>query len=234
MFLQPKSNIKNQKVIGAEALARKRGPKGELIPPYEFIPQLEQEKLISFIDFFMLEEVCRFLEMLHEEGNTSFKISVNMSRVTMAENDYIQRIIEISDKYHFCRRQLEFEITESSQTMDNMRMEEDVLRLKELGFGISLDDVGTEYSSIPMLTLEGIDTVKLDRSFIVKMTNPKVDKLISYVIEMSHGIGLDVVAEGVETDGERKKLEQKKCDMYQGFLLSKPIPAAEFKEKFLS
>ncbi|MCI5822664.1 MAG: EAL domain-containing protein [Pararoseburia sp.] len=233
MFLQPKSNIENQKVVGAEALVRKISASGEVIAPYEFVPQLESEKLIYYIDFFMLEEVCKFLQSLCEKGNTNFKISVNMSRVTMAENNYIQKIVGICDKYQFQRAQLEFEITESSRTMDNMRMEEDIKRLKELGFGVSLDDVGTEYSSFPMLTLEGIDTVKLDRSFIVKMKNEKVDKLISYVIEMSHDMGMCVIAEGVETDRERVKLMEKNCDMYQGYLLSKPIPAEEFKQRYL-
>ena len=233
MFLQPKSNIENQSVVGAEALVRKINNSGEVVAPYEFVPQLESEKLISYIDFFMLEEVCKFLQQISKEDNHEFKISVNMSRVTMAENDYIQRITSICDKYDFRRSQLEFEITESSRTMDNMRMEEDIKRLKELGFGVSLDDVGTEYSSFPMLTLEGIDTVKLDRSFIVKMKNPKVDKLITYVIEMSHDMGMCVIAEGVETDQERLTLMQKDCDMYQGYLLSKPIPAEEFKNKYL-
>ena len=114
-----------------------------------------------------------------------------------------------------------------------MRMEEDVKYLKEMGFCVSLDDVGTEYSSFPMLTLEGLDTVKLDRSFILRMKQPKVNKLISYIIDMCHAMGLKVIAEGVETDQERLALMHKKCDMYQGYLLSKPIPAKEFYEKYI-
>ena len=132
------------------------------------------------------------------------------------------------------REQLEFEITESTQAIDNMRLEKEISELKKLGFGVSLDDVGTEYSSIPMLTMDGIDTVKLDRSFIVEMKNPKVEKLIGYMVEISHDLGLKVIAEGVETDEERENLQQKQCDMYQGYLLSKPIPAAEFKERYLT
>ena len=234
MYLQPKSNIEDSNIVGAEALVRKMTPDGQVIPPYEFVPLFEQEKLISLIDYFILEEACKFLERLDRKGNHQFKISVNMSRITMAENDYIYKIISICNQYSFSRRQLEFEITESAQTMDNMRMEKDSMELKGLGFGVSLDDVGTEYSSFPMLTLDGIDTVKLDRSFIVKMKNPKVDKLISYIIEMSHGLGLNVIAEGVETDEDRQSLCEKRCDMYQGYLLSRPIPADEFREKYLT
>ncbi|MDD6193346.1 MAG: EAL domain-containing protein [Lachnospiraceae bacterium] len=234
MYLQPKSNIQDTNIVGAEALVRKITPQGEVVSPYEFVPIFEQEKLISLIDYFILEEACKFLERLARKGNHQFKISVNMSRVTMAENDYIYKIISICNRYSFSRSQLEFEITESAQTMDNMRMEKDIAELKGLGFGVSLDDVGTEYSSFPMLTLDGIDTVKLDRSFIVKMKNPKVDKLISYIIEMSHDLGLYVIAEGVETDEDRQSLRDKCCDMYQGYLLSRPIPAEEFKERFLN
>lgn len=234
MYLQPKSNIEDARIVGAEALVRKIGADGTVIPPYEFVPLYEQEKLISLIDFFILEEACKFLERVTRRGNREFKISVNMSRVTMAENDYIYKIISICNQYTFSRSQLEFEITESTRTMDNMRLEKEIMELKQLGFGIALDDVGTEYSSIPMLTIDGIDTVKLDRSFIIQRNNPKVDRLISYVIEMSHDLGLYVIAEGVETDEDRMSLCEKQCDMYQGYLLSRPIPADEFKQKFLT
>ena len=153
--------------------------------------------------------------------------------MTLAEKNFAERVAEISSKYQFEHAYLEFEITESNETIDNMRMEEDVRSLKEMGFCVSLDDVGTEYSSFPMLTLEGLDTVKLDRSFILRMKQPKVNKLISYIIDMCHAIGLKVIAEGVETDQERLALMYKKCDMYQGYLLSKPIPAKEFYEKYI-
>lgn len=233
MYLQPKSSIEGTDIVGAEALVRKITAEGVVVPPFEFVPLFEKEKLISLIDFYILEEASRFLERLARQGNHTFKISVNMSRVTMAENEFIYKVISICNKYKFSRNQLEFEITESAQAIDNMRLEKDIIDLKALGFGVSLDDVGTEYSSFPMLTIDGIDTVKLDRSFIVKMNNPKVDKLIRYIIEMSHDLGLNVIAEGVETDEDRKSLREKNCDMYQGYLLSRPIPAEEFKNKFL-
>lgn len=234
MYLQPKANIDGKNVVGAEALVRRIAADGTVVPPYEFVPVLEKEKLIPLVDFYILEEACKFLDRLSRKGNHTFKISVNMSRITMAENDYIFNIISICNKYDVRREQLEFEITESTQAIDNMRLEKEISELKKLGFGVSLDDVGTEYSSIPMLTMDGIDTVKLDRSFIVKMKNPKVEKLIGYMVEISHDLGLKVIAEGVETDEERENLQQKQCDMYQGYLLSKPIPAADFKERYLT
>ncbi len=233
MYLQPKAYVSDTRVTGAEALVRYIGKDGRVVAPYEFISNLEQEKLISYVDFFMLEETCKLLGDLKRQGNESFVISVNASRVTMAEVDYIERVLEIVDRYDINRWQLEFEITESSQTMDKMRLEDDVRKLHELGFRVSLDDVGTDYSSFPMLILDGIDVVKLDRSFIIKLGTPKVDTLISHIIKLSHELGLFVIAEGVETDEVRQSLEEKGCDMYQGYLLSKPIPTEAFVEKYL-
>ncbi len=234
MYLQPKACIGGKKIIGAEALVRYHAKDGQIIPPYEFIPQLEAEKLISYVDFFMLDEVCNFLDVAKKKGDDDIKISVNMSRVTMAEDDFFERIIATCSKYDINNNQLEFEITESNHTMDDIRMEEDIRRLKQMGFGISLDDVGTEYSSFPMLIMDGIDTVKIDRSFILKYKDPKVDKMLSHIISMCHDLGQTVIAEGIETDEERLALMAKDCDLYQGYLLSKPIPVDDFVAKFLT
>ena len=233
MYLQPKACVGDKKVTGAEALVRLVSKDGRVITPYEFITHLEEQKLVSYVDFFMLEETCKLLSWLKQQGNDSFVISVNASRITMAEIDFIDRIVEITDRYQINRSQLEFEITESSKTLDSLRLEDDVRKLHQLGFKVSLDDVGTDYSSFPMLILEGITTVKLDRSFIIKMGQPKVDVLVSHIIDLSHDLGLNVIAEGVETDEVRQSLLQKGCDMYQGYLLSRPIPAEEFVEKYL-
>lgn len=228
MFLQPKSMIGNSKIVGAEALVRKIDTDGRIVAPYEFVPQLEQLRLIPKIDYFILEEACRLLERLHHENCSKLKISVNMSRVTLAENDYIEQIRSICERYDFPHERLEFEITESNKTMDTNRLEEAVTVLRSFGFGVSLDDVGTEYSSFPMLTLEGIDTVKLDRSFVIQINNPKARTLVKHLVDMCHDLGLSVIAEGVETDEHRELLQSLDCDMYQGYLLSKPIPVEDF------
>ena len=152
---------------------------------------------------------------------------------------FAKNLIELRKYHNFSQEELAEMIGVSRQTLSKYETGEslpDIEKSKLLAdaFGVSLDDVGTEYSSIPMLTMDGIDTVKLDRSFIVKMKNPKVEKLIGYMVEISHDLGLKVIAEGVETDEERENLQQKQCDMYQGYLLSKPIPAADFKERYLT
>lgn len=234
VFLQPKADIVTSKVIGAEALVRKEDIYGNIILPYEFVPQLEKEKLIPKIDFYMLEEVCDFLARMKREGYTDFKISVNMSRVTLAENDYIETVEKILDKYDFNIDQLEFEITESTETIDTRRLEDYIKKIKELGISISLDDVGTDYSSLPMLLVGGIDTVKLDRSLIIQIKNKQAFKLLKHVTDMCHDLGMDVIAEGVESDDIRSDLSDLKCDYYQGYLLSRPIPAEEFWKKYIA
>lgn len=232
MFLQPKADVKSSKIIGAEALVRKIDETGRVVLPYEFIPQLEKERLIPKIDFYMLEEACIFLEGLKKEGKTDFKVSVNMSRVTLIEHNYIESVKRIIGKYDFNTSQLEFEITESTETMDPQRFEECIKAIKSLGISISLDDMGTDYSSLTMLLLDGIDCVKLDRSLVTQIKTPKASKLLQHVTNLCHDFGMEVIAEGVENDDTRGDLEGINCDSYQGYLLSKPIPVDDFRIKF--
>lgn len=231
MYLQPKSRITETKIIGAEALIRKIDADRSVVPPYEFIPPLEKERLIPKIDFFMLEKVCQTLEQCGRERLAPLRISVNMSRITIAEHDYLDTVEHICSRYRFDHSLLEFEITETSQTMDSRRLQSTVICLREMGFCVSLDDVGTDYSSFPLLILNGINTVKLDRSFIMQMNNPRVHKLLKHIIAMCHDLEMDVIAEGVETHDSRQELARMGCDMYQGYLLSRPVPAGEFLDK---
>jgi len=234
MYLQPKAYIDSTTPIGAEALVRKVDASGKIIPPYEFIPLFERERLIPKIDFLMLEETCKFLEEQTEKGNDKFKVSVNMSRVTMAENNFLDTVREICGRYNFAPGTLELEITESNQTMDNNRLSDYVLQLRKEGIGVSLDDVGSAYSSLNLFVMEGIDTVKLDRSFMLQLDTPKMFTLVKYVINLAHELGMTVIAEGVETDEHRQKLADLGCDMYQSYLLSAPVPKDEFIARWLS
>lgn len=229
MFLQPKANTDSTKVIAAEALIRKIDEKGDMVPPMEFVPILEKEKLVPYLDFFMLNETCKTLERWKKENRQKLKISVNMSRVTLAEPDYINKVLSVTDRYDIDHSQVEFEITESQETMDRHTLEKIVEQIAELGFGVSLDDMGTEYSSVMMLTMNGLDTVKIDRGFVLQMNTEKGRMLVEHIIQMCHDLGELCIAEGVEDHDTRIMLHTMGCDMYQGYLLAKPIPVAEFE-----
>ena len=125
---------------------------------------------------------------------------------------------------------VEFEITESQETMDRKKLGEIILELAELGFGVSLDDLGTEYSSVMMLAMPGIDTVKIDRGFVLQMDTDSGKILVQHIIEMCHDLGEKCIAEGVEDDETREMLKDMGCDMYQGYLLAKPISIMDFEK----
>lgn len=229
VYWQPKAAMGSMKVIGAEALIRKTGTNGEIIPPFEFVPVLEKELLIPKIDFFVLEEVCKQLKEWKEKGKRLIKVSVNMSRVSVAETDFLEHILEICEKYGVEHQYLELEITESTDTKDNRKLPEIVSTLDELGFGVSLDDMGSDYSSLKMLTMKGIDTIKIDRSLVLQIHQSEGAALIRYIIALCHEIGKACIAEGVEDIRQASILADMKCDYYQGYLLNKPIPVTEFE-----
>ena len=234
LYLQPKSNIKDSVIIAAEALVRKVESDGRIIFPDKFIPVFEQHKLIAKLDFYMLEQCCILLHKWKEEGRRPIKLSVNMSRITLAEYDFIEHMNDICKKYNTDPSMLEIEITESSQTMSQHRLIDEVAQIRQLGYGVSLDDMGSDYSSLKMMLIDGIDTVKLDRELIWKMDTPKGKILIHHVIDMAHALGLRCLAEGVENDKQRAALQEMGCDLYQGYMLSKPIPVGDFESQYLS
>ena len=230
VYLQPKAAMNSTEVIGAEALIRKIGKDGRVVPPFEFVPILEKEMLISKVDFFVLEEVCKLLQKWDEQGRRKIKISVNMSRVSLAETNFLDHILEICNKYQADRGCIEFEITESTDTKDNRKLLEIVSTLSELGFGVSLDDMGSEYSSLKMVTMRGVDTVKIDRSLVLQIEEKEGAALIRYIIALCHEIGKKCIAEGVEDLKQAAILADMHCDYYQGYLLNRPVPVEEFEQ----
>lgn len=233
VYLQPKADICTNKIIGAEALIRKLDNDGNIVLPYEFVPVLENELLISRIDFFVLEETCKLLSRWKSEGKPLIKISVNMSRVSVAENDFIEHVTNICDRYQTPKNLIEFEITESTTTKDNRNLYQTVAALHEKGFGFSLDDMGSDYSSLSLLSLYGLNTVKLDRSMILKIDEPQGTILLKHIIAMCHELGQTCIAEGVENESQRNKLADMNCDFYQGYLIDKPIPIDTFEKQHL-
>ncbi|MCM1164924.1 MAG: GGDEF domain-containing phosphodiesterase [Lachnospiraceae bacterium] len=231
MFLQPKHSIKTGKIIGAEALARWQHPTKGMISPGDFIPVFEQNGFIRKLDSFIWEEACKRIRCWINAGIPPVPISVNISREYLQTFDVVDKVTRLINKYDIPISLLELEITES---LDGTGVEDVVKKMKDAGFKMLMDDFGAGYSSLNMLKTTQFDVLKIDRSFLSEfMESPRGRKIIEHTISMSQDIGLDIIAEGVETIEQAEFLSECGCDSAQGFYYSKPIPVAEFDKRLV-
>lgn len=231
MFLQPKHSISTGKIIGAEALARWKHPTRGMVSPAEFIPVFEENGFIIKLDTFIWEEACRRIRMWMDSGISPVPVSVNISREYVHTFDVTSMLLKLVEKHDIPISLLELEITESA---DSIGVEEIVRKLKSSGFKMLMDDFGSGYSSLNMLKNTPFDVLKIDKSFLDEfMDTDRGRKIIEHTISMSQDIGLDIIAEGVETNEQAQFLSQCGCDAAQGFFYSKPIPADEFDKRLL-
>lgn len=231
MFLQPKHSIKTGKIIGAEALARWQHPIKGMISPGDFIPVFEENGFILKLDMFIWEEACARIRSWINNKIPPVPISVNVSREYLQTFDVIDKIKSLLTKYDVPISLLELEITES---VDGTGVEDVVKKMKDAGFTMLMDDFGSGYSSLNMLKTTQFDVLKIDRSFLSEfMESQRGRKIIEHTISMSQDIGLDIIAEGVETVEQAKFLSDCGCDSAQGFFYSKPIPVAEFDKRLV-
>ncbi|MGN0633962.1 MAG: EAL domain-containing protein [Oscillospiraceae bacterium] len=228
MYLQPKYSISENIIIGSEALVRWMMPGKGMIPPNSFIPVFEQNGFIVKLDEYIWECACVELRKWIDLGFEPLPISVNVSRVHLKDHDFIGRIEALVQKYGIDKRLLELEITE---TIDNINSNAMVREAKEHGFTLLMDDFGSGYSSLNTLKSTPFDVLKIDRSFLNSfMESERGQKIISHTISMSKDIGLDLVAEGVETREQADFLSGCGCDAAQGFYYSKAIPVEDFEK----
>ncbi|MBQ5333116.1 MAG: EAL domain-containing protein [Oscillospiraceae bacterium] len=230
MFLQPKYCISTGKIIGAEALARWIHPKKGLISPADFVPVFEKNGFIIKLDRIIWEKACRKIREWIDKGLKPVPISVNVSREYLNGDESIQVLKELVKKYDIPIELLELEITES---VDAQGVESVVKKFKENGFTMLMDDFGSGYSSLNMLKTTQFDVLKIDRAFLSEfMESDRGRKIISHTISMSNDIGLDIIAEGVETKDQAEFLYSCGCDAAQGFYYSKPVPCEMFDNIF--
>lgn len=229
MFLQPKYNISTGEIIGAEALARWMHPYKGLIPPDQFIPIFERNGFILKLDQLMWEKACKKIRLWMDEGVTPVPISVNISREYLNTFDVVGKFNELVDKYRIPVQLLEAEITESCDADNTSDV---VRRMKECGFTMLMDDFGSGFSSLNMLKTTPFDVLKIDRVFLSEfMESERGRKIIAHTISMSRDIGLNIIAEGVETGDQARFLKSCGCDTAQGFYYSKPVPVEEFDRR---
>lgn len=212
---------------GLEALLRLHHPKYGMVPPDRFIPIAEESGLIVPIGNWVLREVCRQGEEWRREGLMVDRIAVNVSPLQFMRMDFSRHVREVLDEIRMSPTCLEIEMTETTV----MRNLEDVARqmrdLAELGVQFSVDDFGTGYSSLRHLHQLPIQTLKIDRSFIERVTDPGgTAALVQAILSLAHNLGLQVVAEGVENRGQMESLIQMNCDVMQGYLFARPQPAS--------
>ena len=237
VYLQPKFDIKTEKIKGSEALIRWNYKNKEFLPPYRFIPFFEKDGSIAEIDDIVLKKVCEAMNRWKKEGKPLYPISVNLSRSRMYDERLIDKLVGIVDSYGVDHHLIDFELTESA-TYDNMEHMISVLQeLRDRGFKISMDDFGTGYSSLSLLTQMPIDTLKIDKSFVDTIANDSERKediiVLQHIIGLAKELGFVCLAEGAESRPQIDRLRDLGCEIIQGYYFSKPIPLTEYEEKYL-
>lgn len=233
VYLQPKIRMDNESYYGAEALIRAVDPEAGIISPARFIPVLEKTGTIEHIDFFVFEEVCRLVKKWQAEGIPLIPISFNFSRLTLLGTNLIDRVEEIVSAYQVPKSALEIEITESIGDLEYDMIARIAHGLREAGYRLSMDDFGTKYSSISTLSIMKFDILKIDRSMVNTLEQNEISrKIMNHVIAMCQDLGIECIAEGVETEEQANLLQTMECTIAQGYLYGKPMPVEEFSQKY--
>ena len=230
LFLQPKYELKQESLAEAEALVRWIDPVQGMIPLGEFIPVFEKCGLMRKIDYFIFEEVLSLIEKWREEGRKPIKISVNLSKSHFSEDIFFdKKIMPIFNRHQVPADLIEFEISESLMLDQEGKLLEFVKMVQSRGFGCSMDDFGSGYSSLNMLKSLPVDVVKLDRKMFSEEEKERGKIVSKGIIRIAKELNMKVVAEGVETREYVDFLKEQECDMIQGFYFGKPMPVEEFE-----
>ena len=228
LYYQPKVDSVSERVTGYEALIRWIDPDKGLIPPVNFIPLAEETGLIIPIGEWVIWSACQQLARLQKLPGSTPKISINISSVQFKQSNLVEIVRQALMLFEVDPALLDLELTESA-VMDDVETSVGILnKLKALGVSISIDDFGTGYSSLSYLKRFPIDTLKVDRSFITDLTtNPQDESIARTIITLAKSLELETVAEGVETREQLEMLREMECDLIQGYLFGKPLPAKE-------
>lgn len=236
VFYQPKIDITTGKLVGAEALCRWIRD-GRIVPPMEFIPVLEQNTDICQLDFYMLDSVCADIRRWLDEGGNVVRISVNLSRKHMMDVDLLEHIMNIVDKHNVPHEYIEIELTETTTDVEFRDLKRVVSGLQQQGIYTSVDDFGMGYSSLNLLREIPWNVLKVDRCFLPVDSDDSTSSrtvMFKYVVAMAKELGLECIAEGVETQNQVKILRDNNCLYAQGFLFDKPLPLADFEKRLKS
>lgn len=234
LYYQPKMNLLEGDLVGVECLVRWQHPKHGLMPPSAFIPQAEQTGLILPLTRWVLREAVRQCAIWQKSGQ-HVPVSVNLSMHNLLESDlasYIRKLLQEFELEAYC---LQLEITESVMMLDSHQANALLKELHDMGVALSIDDFGTGYSSLAYLKHLPLSELKIDKSFVMKMTDEKENlAIVRGVTDLGHNLGFKVVAEGVERQQDHDRLLELGCDVVQGYLLSKPLAVDELNSWLLA
>jgi EAL domain-containing protein (putative c-di-GMP-specific phosphodiesterase class I) len=226
---QPITEVTSSRVVAAEALLRWRQPDGSYISPAEFVPVAEDCGLMNSIGEYVLEQACVQLQDWRAAGIRLPKMCVNVAKVQLMSGDFVSKVQSILRKHGVDPGSLELELSERGVLSGNFDVVEQLKELKSLGVCLSIDDFGTGDSAIAYLRELPVDVLKIDRSYVSGLVNDDKDAaLVSAMIALGQRLSLKVVAEGVETLEQLTALRAMRCDAFQGFLISEPVPADAF------
>lgn len=228
-FYQPQYDSVTGRLVSAEALARWITPDGNVVSPAEFIPCAEKTDLILKIDWYILNEVCKFMKKRRDEQHRCVQVAVNFSRRHIVEEDFRQKLCEIVDGYGIPRELIEVELTESAMMRDANAIVQLVSDIRNDGFNVAIDDFGSGLSSLSLVKDLSANVLKIDRSLLSgNCENERERIVLESIFEFAHRLRLTTVAEGVETREQLGFLRTCDCRLIQGYLFAKPMPEDEF------
>ncbi|ABA88075.1 sensor diguanylate cyclase/phosphoesterase, PAS, PAS and Hist_Kin_Sens domain-containing [Syntrophotalea carbinolica DSM 2380] len=234
LHYQPIWQLTEKCIVGLEALVRWRHPQKGLLPPDRFIPIAEESNLIQALGQWVLNAACRDMRSWRNQGFESLPVSVNISARQLFHDDFTSSLARLLKEYALPPEQLELEVTETIFLQKDTTVEKVMNHLKNIGVGLVLDDFGTGYSSLSYLNRFHIDKLKIDRSFMAHICQKEQDAILTAtIIRMAQSLGMQVVAEGVETAGQELFLMEQGCDLAQGYFYYKPQPIESLRDIFV-
>ena len=231
LYFQPQLNLLTNRLEGFEALVRWLHPERGLLQPASFLPDIESLNLFSELDSYVLEQACQAIARWQQQYKRKVTVAVNITAVEFQDPLLIENIQALLFKYEIPARCLELEITENIVITEIDTAMNTIVVLQNMGIKVSIDDFGTGYSSLAYLRKLPIDKIKIDRSFIEEVASNDSDlTIVKSMVELSHGLGKRVLAEGVETEEQLRLLRNIGCDAVQGYFISKPLPEEALKK----
>ena len=233
VYYQPKYDIRQEppRLASAEALIRWKHPELGMISPGDFVPLFEGNGMIGIVDAYVWQEAARQVARWRAAYHFTLPVSVNVSRADMFDPALVEKHVRLIEENGLDFRDIKLEVTESAYTDNAKRVLDVIQRLRDLGFEVEMDDFGSGYSSLNMLSAMPIDVLKMDMKFVRNIDKNATDMLlVKLILDLARCLGLKVVAEGVETERQLTLLRDAGCDLVQGYYFSRPLPADAFEK----